>query len=144
MALKCGECLMNKAKFVELRADGTCPECQPCGNDSSASSTDTAGSDSESVPTTPPSSSAEPAAPTDGSATPTAFKVIKFTHKVRRGMALARMLLIWSVDDSKPPTQSIIDGWSKALQSDYNTFLAWAEQEEDWETVEAEWEKAGN
>lgn len=27
--MKCGECLMSRVEFVELRADGTCPKCYP-------------------------------------------------------------------------------------------------------------------
>ena len=66
---------------------------------------------------------------------------IKFTGKVRRGLALMRMVQMAAQDDSCPPIQTMIGRWTKAQQGDYNAALAWCEQEEDWDAVADAWER---
>jgi len=74
----------------------------------------------------------------EGPASPTK---IKFTGKVRRGLALFRMVQMASQSDDCPSIPTFISRWTKAQQSDYNAALAWCEQEEDWESVEDAWER---
>ncbi len=68
-------------------------------------------------------------------------KKIKFTSKVRRGLALFRMVQMAALSDDCPPAQTMISRWTKAQQSDYNAALAWCEQEEDWDAVADAWER---
>lgn len=73
---------------------------------------------------------------------PTAKK-IKFTSKIRRGLALVRMVTMASLRDNMPPAQTIIDRWTKKQQAEFNAALEWMESEEDWECVADAWAKAG-
>lgn len=66
---------------------------------------------------------------------------IKFTSKVRRGLALFRMVQMAALRDDMPPAQTMISRWTKAQQSDYNAALAWCEQEEDWDAVANAWDR---
>ena len=56
--------------------------------------------------------------------------MIRFTSKIRRGLILMRGLLIDSFDDSKPPTASIVKGWTAKDQREFNAAMAWLEQVE--------------
>lgn len=70
-------------------------------------------------------------------------KKIKFTSKIRRGLALVRMVTMASLRDNMPPAQTIIDRWTKKQQAEFNAALEWMESEEDWESVADAWKKAG-
>lgn len=68
-------------------------------------------------------------------------KKIKFTSKVRRGLALVRMVQMVSLRDDMPPVQTFTSRWTKAQQSDYNAALEWMEQNEDWDAVQDAWDR---
>lgn len=79
----------------------------------------------------------------DGPADQPRAKKIKFTSKIRRGLALVRMVTMASLRDNMPPAQTIIDRWTKKQQAEFNAALEWMESEEDWESVADAWTKAG-
>lgn len=62
-------------------------------------------------------------------------KAVKFTNKVRRGLARVRSLLIDALDDNKPPAATIVASWKAPQREDFNQALAWIEQEEDAEAA---------
>lgn len=68
-------------------------------------------------------------------------KKVQFTGKVRRGLALMRMVQMAAQSDDCPSIPTFIERWSKAQQSDYNAALAWMEQEEDWDAVADAWDR---
>lgn len=70
-------------------------------------------------------------------------KKIKFTSKIRRGIALVRMVAMASLSDDMPPSKTIIARWTKKQQAEFNAALEWMESEEDWESVADAWAKAG-
>lgn len=55
---------------------------------------------------------------------------IKFTSKVKRGIVLARGLLIDSFDSDATPSDRQVRGWTRAQERDLNAALAWMEQVE--------------
>lgn len=50
---------------------------------------------------------------------------MKFTRKVRRGLCLARRLMLDVCDDSKPPAATIVAKWPRRWQDDYNAAVDW-------------------
>lgn len=68
-------------------------------------------------------------------------KKVQFTGKVRRGLALMRMVQMVAQRDDCPPAQTFIERWTKGQQSDYNAALAWIEQEENWDAVADAWDR---
>lgn len=50
---------------------------------------------------------------------------MKFTRKVRRGLCLARRLMLDVCDDSKPPAAAIVAKWPRRWQEDYNAAVDW-------------------
>ena len=125
------------AAGYDVFADGsTKPIEQPAAGPESTNET------TDSTPGTP---AGTPAADQDadggsGSSTETKKK-IQFTGKVRRGLALMRMVQMASMSDDCPSIPTFIERWSKAQQSDYNAALAWMEQEEDWDAVSEAWDR---
>lgn len=68
---------------------------------------------------------------------------IKFTSKIRRGLALVRIVTIFSLDESKPPSRTVMKDWTKKQVEKFNAALAWIEQEESWDDkAQAIWENA--
>ncbi len=66
---------------------------------------------------------------------------IKFTSKIRRGLALVRIVAIFSLDESKPPSRTVMKDWTKKQVEEFNAALAWIEQEESWDDkAQAIWE----
>jgi hypothetical protein len=62
------------------------------------------------------------------------LKAVRFTGKVRRGLALARSLVIDSLsDDAAPPQTTVRLRWTATMQDDFNAAMRWMEQKEDWE-----------
>mgnify|MGYP000971804966 FL=1 len=53
--------------------------------------------------------------------------MIKFTSKVRRGLALARGLLIDSFDPDATPSARQVKSWKAKDQADFNAAMAWME-----------------
>ena len=78
----------------------------------------------------------------DGPGTPTPAK-IKFTSKIRRGLALMRMVNMAAVSDDAPPHTRLFSNMTKTQEAEYNAAMAWIEQEEDWDAVSSVWAKAG-
>lgn len=81
--------------------------------------------------------------PADQSATK-----IKFTSKIRRGLALMRMVNITALDetgDMGTPSspQKIMQSMTKRQMEEYDAALQWIDQEEDWDAVASVWAKAG-
>lgn len=73
---------------------------------------------------------------------------IKFTSKIRRGLALIRMVNITALDetgDMGTPSspQRIIKAMTKKQEEEYNAALDWIDQEEDWDAVAKVWTEAG-
>lgn len=68
---------------------------------------------------------------------------IKFTSKIRRGLALMRMVNIAALSDDQPPPQRFIEKMTGKQQEEYNAAMAWIEQEEDWDAVASVWQKGG-
>ena len=69
---------------------------------------------------------------------PAAPKKIQLNSKTRRGLALMRMLA--ASDPTMPPYQTLVDRLKKRNVDELNQALAWAEQNEDWESVEKCWD----
>lgn len=55
---------------------------------------------------------------------------IKFTRKVKRGLVLARGLLIDSFDPDTFTSAAQVRKWTKAQQREFNAAMAWLEQVE--------------
>ncbi len=55
---------------------------------------------------------------------------MKFTSKVRRGLALMRSLVASMMDDRQPPPAEIVRKWPKRYQQDFNAALEWIEENE--------------
>ena len=53
--------------------------------------------------------------------------MIKVTSKVRRGLALARGLLIDSFDPDATPSARQVKSWKAKDQADFNAAMAWME-----------------
>jgi hypothetical protein len=70
-------------------------------------------------------------------------KRIKFTSKIRRGLALMRMVNISALDTDGIDPMKFPKAMTGKQQEEYNAAMAWVEQEEDWEAVKSVWEKAG-
>lgn len=75
-------------------------------------------------------------------------KKIKFTSKIKRGLALIRMVNITALDetgDMGTPSspQRLIKAMTKKQQEEYNAALDWIDQEEDWDAVAKVWTEAG-
>ena len=70
-----------------------------------------------------------------------ATKKVQFTGKVRRGLALMRMVQMAAQSEDCPSIPTFVDRWSAAQKSDYNAALAWMEQEEDWDSVSEAWDR---
>lgn len=68
---------------------------------------------------------------------------IKFTSKIRRGLALMRMVNIAALSDDQPPPQRFMEKMTGKQQEEYNAAMAWIEQEEDWDAVASVWQKGG-
>lgn len=68
---------------------------------------------------------------------------IKFTSKIKRGLALMRMVNLGSLSDDAPAPTRIMAKMSKKQQDEYNSAMAWIEQEEDWDAVSKVWQEAG-
>lgn len=68
---------------------------------------------------------------------------IKFTSKIKRGLALMRMVNLGALSDDAPPPTRIMAKMSKKQQDEYNSAMAWIEQEEDWDAVSKVWQEAG-
>ena len=64
--------------------------------------------------------------------------MVKHTAKVDRGLALMRSLLTDALDDSKPPASSIVAGWKKSAQADFNAAMEWIEYREQVRTPAVE------
>lgn len=66
---------------------------------------------------------------------------IRFTSKIRRGLALVRVITLFSLDESKPPSRTVMKDWTKKQVDESNAALAWLEQEETWDAkTQALWE----
>lgn len=76
----------------------------------------------------------------EGPASPTK---IKFTSKIRRGLALMRMVNMGALSDDAPPPTRIMSKMTKKQEEEYNAAMAWIEQEEDWDAVSKVWQEAG-
>lgn len=70
-------------------------------------------------------------------------KRIKFTSKIRRGLALMRMVNMGALSDDAPPPTRIMSKMTKKQEEEYNAAMAWIEQEEDWDAVSKVWQEAG-
>lgn len=68
---------------------------------------------------------------------------IKFTSKIRRGLALMRMVNMAALSDDQPPPQRFMEKMTGKQQEEYNAAMAWIEQEEDWDAVASVWQKGG-
>lgn len=55
---------------------------------------------------------------------------VRFTKKVKRGLALARWLLIDSFDPDATPSDRQVKRWRRPDQQDFNAAMAWLEQVE--------------
>jgi hypothetical protein len=104
-----------------------------------------AGSGSSSPSEAAPSSSADTSAPSADAASP---KKIKFTSKIKRGLALMRMVNITALDENGElgtpmSAQRIMDAMTKRQQEEYDAAMQWIDQEEDWDAVAEVWTKAG-
>ena len=55
----------------------------------------------------------------------------KFTSKVRRGLALIRMLTLNACDPDKAPGFTTIKSFKKSQESDFNAAMAWMEANEE-------------
>lgn len=56
-------------------------------------------------------------------------KSIKYTAKVRRGLALMQLVAVNSIDPDKAPGFTTVKGWTKAQESDFNQAMTWVYQE---------------
>lgn len=66
---------------------------------------------------------------------------VYYTSKIKRGLALVRMITMSAFDDSAPPAATIVERWTKKQRTEFNAALEWLEQEEDWESVKDAWTK---
>lgn len=127
-----------------MNEDPKCSNESPSGGVPSptapSATTAGAGDGGSSLSTPEPSSSSDTSAPAAADASPSK---IKYTSKIKRGMALARMIVMASLDDNMMSSASIIAKWTEKQRREFNDYLAWAEQEEDWESVADAWAKAG-
>lgn len=56
-------------------------------------------------------------------------KRVKFTSRVRRGLALVKYLAEASMNNDLPPAETIMARWTRAQQADYRQAIEWIEQE---------------
>lgn len=126
---ECPECRNDLGESIKVPAGETCPGCGTftAPDDPSGAG----GGVPQGSPAPPPALPAEAVKP----------KKVQFTGKVRRGLALMRMVQMASMSDDCPSIPTFIERWSKAQQSDYNAALAWMEQEEDWDSVADAWDR---
>ncbi|MCC6425670.1 MAG: hypothetical protein IT435_02495 [Phycisphaerales bacterium] len=68
---------------------------------------------------------------------------LRFTSKIRRGLALVRMIDMAAQREDMAPVPALLARWPKRAVDEYNAALAWIEQEEDWEAVEKVWSLMG-
>ncbi len=54
---------------------------------------------------------------------------IKYTSKIRRGLAAVAELALASLDDNKPTGKTITSGWTAAKRTEFNAALDYIEQE---------------
>lgn len=129
MKTECPECRRDLNESIMVPAGQTCPGCSTfkAPDDPSGAG----GEVPQGSPASPPALPAEAVKP----------KKVQFTGKVRRGLALMRMVQMASMSDDCPSIPTFIERWSKAQQSDYNAALAWMEQEEDWDSVADAWDR---
>lgn len=64
-------------------------------------------------------------------------KAPRFTRKVRRGLLLARQLLLASFDDDALPSRRAVKAWTLPQEHDFNAAMAWLESVEIDTTKEA-------
>lgn len=57
-------------------------------------------------------------------------KPVKFTARVRRGLALVRLLVDQSFDQNKPPSETEYNRWAASQKIDYQLALDWMRQQE--------------
>ena len=55
--------------------------------------------------------------------------MIRYTSKVRRGLAAMAELIDSAFDDSKPPVQTVTAKWPRAKQAEFNLARDWVDQE---------------
>ena len=55
--------------------------------------------------------------------------MIRYTAKVRRGLAAMAELIDAAFDDNVPPVTTIVARWTKAKQAEFNLARDWVDQE---------------
>lgn len=58
------------------------------------------------------------------------LKRVKFTDKVRRGLALVRLLAVEAFDDDKPPARTTHARWTRGQQAEFVAAMEWIKQNE--------------
>lgn len=54
---------------------------------------------------------------------------IRFTKKVRRGLALVRTIAVGSFDDNVLSSRHVFGKWTAAQRAEYHLAIAWIEQQ---------------
>lgn len=135
---ECPECKRDLNESIMVPAGQTCPGC----------STFTAPVGASGAGAGVPEGSPAPAPALPASPDPEAPAKIKFTSKIRRGLALMRMVNITALDETgdlgtPSSPQKIMQSLTKRQMEEYDAALQWIDQEEDWDAVASVWAKAG-